>query len=188
MSWGWLGERGAIISGLSTLAVMVGIASIISFLPLYGVEIRIDVASVGLLIATAHLGSVLTRVLAGRLSDSVGRIPVILVGMSLCAIGIFLISVFTKEIPLHGACLIVGFGMGAVLPAGVALLADVAPASMRGLAMGASGVSFYGGQAIGSTVLGIVAASGGFSGMYLFTAGTIAAILAMVFLLIPRGK
>ncbi|MFH1125264.1 MAG: MFS transporter [Pseudomonadota bacterium] len=182
----WFRDRRAIIANLATMFVMVGIASVISFLPLYGEEIGIDISRVGLLIACVYFGSVLTRVIAGRTSDRVGRVPVILVGLSLCTIGIFLVSIFTREFLLYGACFIFGVGMGAVLPATIALIADVAPPWIRGFALGLMGSFFYGGQAIGATVLGMVAASAGFSKMYLVTAGTLGCIILVILVLAPR--
>lgn len=182
----WLRDGRALVANLATMFVMVGIASVISFLPLYGEEIGIDIARVGLIIATLYLGSVLTRVIAGRTSDTVGRVPVILVGVSLCTIGTFLVSIFTGKILLHMACFIFGVGMGAVFPAAAAVIADVAPARIRGFALGINGTFFYGGQAVGSTVLGVVADAAGFSKMYLVTAGTLAFMTVGILVLAPR--
>jgi len=186
VSMTWFKDRKAVIANLATMLVLVGVASLLSFLPLYGEEIGIDISRVGLIIATVYFGSVLTRVLAGRISDRVGRVPVILAGMVFCTVGSFLVSIFTRELPLHGACFLFGIGMGAVLPASIALIADVAPAWIRGFALGLMGTFFYGGQAVGGTVLGIVAASAGFSRMYLVTAGSFAAIILVILMLAPR--
>ncbi len=103
-------------------------------------------------------------------------------------LGIFLVSVFTREIPLHVACFILGVGMGAVNPASSALIADVAPVRMRGFAMGFNGGFFYGGQALGSAVLGMVAASAGFSRMYLVTAIALTLVILMIVMLTFLGR
>ncbi|MDP2718925.1 MAG: MFS transporter [Dehalococcoidia bacterium] len=187
MTWGWLKTRRALASFLATMFIMVGIGSVISFFPLYGKEINIDVARVGFIIASIYLGSVLTRALAGKISDQVGRIPVILTGMLLCTTGVFLISRFTGVFPLHIAAFIYGLGLGSALPACAALIADVAPLSVRGFAMGLNSGSFNAGQAIGATTLGFVAASVGFASMYLVTTISLGTgILIVIFL--TRGK
>lgn len=181
ISWGWLWSRGAIASVLGTMFVMVGIGSVITFLPIYAVEIDIDVARVGLIISTLYVGSILTRALAGKTSDRVGRVPILLVGMLLCTTGIYLFSIFTEAVPLHLSAFIFGMGMGSALPACSALIADVAPVKVRGFAMGLNSASFNTGQAIGATGLGIVAASVGFAKMYLTTTVVIAFGLLAIF-------
>jgi MFS transporter, DHA1 family, multidrug resistance protein len=180
---GWLWNRSIIAAQLSVAFIMVGVGSVVSFLPLYGFELGLSIERVGLIIATFFMGSVLTRILGGRASDRVGRAPIILAGMLLCSVGILLLSLFTREIPLHIAALVFGFGMGAAFPATAAMTADVAPLQMRGFAMGLTGGFFYVGQALGATVLGIVASSVGFGRMYLATAGTIAFGVLVVFVL-----
>lgn len=183
----WLGKRDPVISIMATIMVMVGVASVISFLPLYAPEIHISVARVGLIIATIYIGSLLTRVQAGKLSDKIGRMPVILGGMALAATGAFLFSVFTDPVPLHLAAFIMGLGVGSALPACTALLADVAPVRVRGFAMGLNAGSFNAGQALGATGLGILAEVSGFARMYL-GAAVVIAISALVVFLITRKR
>ncbi|MBI4332385.1 MAG: MFS transporter [Chloroflexi bacterium] len=186
-SLGWLADRREVAALLSITFVMFGLASVNSFLPLYGAEIGIGIDRVGLIVATLYLGSVMTRALGGALSDRLGRAPVIVAGLSLMAAGVFLVSRFASETPLHFAGFVMGLGMGIALPPCGALIADIAPASMRGLAMGTYAVAFHAGQAIGATSLGMVAASAGFRNMYVVTAAAIAAALAAVFVLTRRA-
>lgn len=135
-NFGWLVNRRVLAGLLAITFIMFGLASVNAFLPLYGRQIDIDVERVGLIIATLYLGSVLMRLLGGWLSDRAGRSPVILVGLGLGSAGIFLVSSFVSETPLHLAGFLFGLGMGLALPASAALLADIAPFQMRGLAMG----------------------------------------------------
>lgn len=179
----WLGERRNIAALLSILVAMVGVASINSFLPLYGPEIGIDIGRVGLIVGTVYLGSALMRATGGWLSDRAGRAPVMLSGLFLGAGGIFMVSLFATPLSLHLAALLFGLGVGLSLPASAALLADTAPPSMRGLSMGLYAAAFHAGQAFGATGLGYIVPAAGFKGMYLATAAAIAAALvAVVFL------
>ncbi|MBI4332044.1 MAG: MFS transporter [Chloroflexi bacterium] len=182
----WLWGRGAIMSLLATLLVQVGVASVIAFLPLYGLEIGINVASVGLIIGTIYIGSVFTRFLAGKMSDRVGRMPVIIFGLSLCTVAAFLFSVLTKAMPLHLAALLFGLGLGSALPACAALIADVAPLRMRGMAMGMNSASFNAGLGLGSTGLGLLAGAAGFARMYLITSAILAAAAVGALVARPR--
>ncbi len=182
----WLIRRRVLAALLAISFIMFGLASVNTFLPLYGREIAIGVDTVGLIIATLYLGSVLTRLLGGWLSDRAGRSPVILTGLALGSAGIFFISSFVTEAPLHLAGFLFGLGMGLALPASAALLADVAPFHMRGLAMGLYSLAFFTGQAIAATGLGLAAPWIGFKGMYLATSIGMGAALVAVFALTRR--
>lgn len=187
LSINWLWDKESIISMAATLIVMVGIASIISFLPLYGPKININVAQVGMIIGTIFTGSVLLRFLAGKLSDRLGRMPVILVGMTLCAVGALPFFFVTTAFPMHLAALVFGVGIGSTLPACSALIADRAPLRMRGFAMGLNSASFNAGMALGATFLGIIADKAGFPIMYLTTSAFIGVSILVIFL-ITRNK
>ena len=163
----WLGKRDCLVSLIANLLITLGLASLISFLPLYGPEIKINVARVGLIITTIYIGSVLPRFLAGRLSDRLGRIPVILAGVSLCACGVLPFFFLTEAAPMHLAAFVFGVGLGSAFPACSALIADRAPLTMRGFAMGISSGTFNTGMALGTTGLGILAERMGFPRMYL---------------------
>lgn len=182
-TFAWLINRRVLAGLLAISFIMFGLASVNTFLPLYGREIAIGVDRVGLIIATLYLGSVLTRLLGGWLSDRTGRSPVMLVGLGLGSAGIFFISEFATEAPLHLAGFLFGLGMGLALPASAALLADIAPFHMRGLALGLYSLAFFSGQAIAATGLGLVAPWIGFNGMYLATSIGMGAALVAVFVL-----
>ena len=181
----WLWRKECLISLVVTILAMASIAAVVTFLPLYGPEIHINMTRVGLIIATVYIGSVRARAQAGKLSDKLGCMPVILAGMSLCATGTFLFSVLTGLIPLHGAAFIVGVGVGMVLPAGSALIANQAPLCMRGFAMGLNSSSFNTGMALGATGLGILADGVGFPKMYLATS-VVVGISTLIMFLVTR--
>ncbi len=188
LSINWLWERGALISMAATLLVQVSIASLISFLPLYGTEIHISMSRVGLIIATIYIGSVLARIQAGKLSDKVGRMPVIQAGMFLSALGTVPFFFVTAPLPMHLAALVLGVGVGSALPACSALIADRAPLRMRGFAMGLNSGSFNAGMALGATGLGFVAEAAGFPSMYLATSAIVGISTLVIFLLTRKSR
>lgn len=183
----WLWDRDAIISLIATLLVMAGLASVISFLPLYGPQIQISLAGVGLIMASIYVGSLFTRFQAGRLSDRMGRMPVLLAGMSLCALGAFPFFFVATPIPMHLAAFVLGVGVGATLPACSALIADRAPLRMRGFAMGLNSGSFNAGLALGATGLGIIAERVGFPSMYLVISLIVGVSTLMIFLMTRKS-
>src|SRR5207249_1953663 len=88
----------------------------------------------------------------GRLSDRVGRIPVIVIGLLLCATALPLIfrseslTAFVLLAPL------LGLGVGAVTPVTNALIADLASARRLGAAMGVFGTIWDIGEAAGPMI------------------------------------
>ncbi len=68
---------------------------------------------------------------------------------------------------MHLAAFIFGVGIGSAYPACAALIADQAPLTMRGFAMGINSGTFNTGLALGTTGLGILADRVGFPRMYL---------------------
>jgi MFS family permease len=159
----WLGQRECIVSLMSNLVITIGLASFISFLPLYGPELRINVSRVGLIITTIYIGSVLPRFLVGRLP----------------------FFFLTKAMPMHLAAFIFGVGVGSAYPACAALIADKAPLTMRGFAMGINSGTYNTGMALGTTGLGILADSLGFPRMYL-VASIIIGISILIMSIISR--
>jgi predicted MFS family arabinose efflux permease len=104
-------------------------------LPLYIAQIGGEAAAVGLVMATFALAAVLVRPLMGRLVDTLGRRPLLLLG-----IGLFILSpllfIFATSIPLLAAArALQGVGLAAFTIASTTWIADLVPASRRGEAM-----------------------------------------------------
>ena len=184
----WLGQRDCIVSLMSNLVIAIGLASFISFLPLYGPELRINVSQVGLIITTIYIGSVLPRFLVGRLSDRLGRIPVIRAALVLCAFGVFPFFFLTNIMPMLLAAFIFGIGVGSAFPACIALVVDKAPLTMRGFAMGINSGTYNTGMALGTTGLGIIADSFGFPRMYLVASLIIGISLPVMSIIARKGN
>src|SRR5215472_15374405 len=114
--------------------------------------------------------------LTGRVSDRVGRIPVIIVGLLLCAAALPLIfrseslTVFLLAAPL------LGVGVGAVTPVTNALIADLASARRLGAAMGVFGTIWDIGEAAGPMIAGFLIGGLG----YAMTFDVLAAVIALV--------
>jgi MFS family permease len=94
--------------------------------------------------------------LAGRISDRVGRKPVILFGMALCAasLPLFPLTTHPGALLLEGA--IFGLGMAIVTPSTTALVADLCKAGNHGAAMGVFGTIWDIGEAAGPILAGVI--------------------------------
>lgn len=172
-SWGWLGNRGTMVSILCLIMIAIGASSVNTFIPLYVREFGISEGTAGLIITACYASSACLRIPAGTLSDRFGNAPLILTGVTLCGGAIALLSIFNNVYLITLAALLFGVGIGLSMPAALAWLPKIAPVEKRGIAMGAGAAAYQVGLAIGATTLGTVVQAGGYPFMYLWTAGAI---------------
>ncbi len=171
----------------ATLLLWVGGSAILPLLPSYLRRHGASPATVGIVMASYFAASVLTQYPAGRISDRIGRRPVVLAGLGVFALGSVGFAL------THGAPLEVvsralqGIGAGAVTVASAATIGTEVAPEERGAAFGA----LYGSQmlalAVGPLVGSVV---GGRSMGVLFVAAAVASGLATVPLLavVPGGR
>src|SRR6516165_12569244 len=107
-------------------AVMyLGYGAFLGFLPIYAKNVGLNDAEIAIVLGAQLVLAMVAKPITGRVSDRVGRIPVIIVGLLLCAAALPLIfrseslTVFLLAAPL------LGVGVGAVTPVTNALIADL---------------------------------------------------------------
>ncbi|MDQ1280583.1 MAG: hypothetical protein QG670_1846 [Thermoproteota archaeon] len=132
-------KNGAIIiicvNTLSRMIIMQGINNTVLQLFLND-DIKLSIELIGFVITTRVIGHTLATVIAGHLSDKIGRKPIIIAGMLIEAIGMFIYTmVFRFELILMTA-LLAGFGEGMVFVCLLVFLSEVAPNEIRGGAIG----------------------------------------------------
>jgi MFS family permease len=106
----------------------------------------------GLIIALFTLTAGFSRPFSGKLTDTIGRVPVMAVGSIVCVICGFLYPVLTTVSGFLFLRLIHGFSTGFKPTATSAYVADVVPENRWGEAMGIHGVCFSTGLAIGPAI------------------------------------
>lgn len=173
-SWGWMKQALAFAALLMPLFIAIGAGTLGTYIPLYGQGFGITAAGAGAIITASYASSALLRAPAGRLSDRVGRKPMIVCGMAVTAVAAGFISVFHSLSPLIIVAIFFGIGMGLAMPAGLALVADLSSAGQRGLAMAMPTCFFQIGLAVGTTAMGFVAEASGFEMMFLACASSLA--------------
>lgn len=133
--------------------VMVGFGIIIPVLPFYAEKIGASPTQLGLLMAVYSLLQLLFAPMWGRISDRIGRKPVMLLGIAGLAVSFFLMAISTKLWMLFAARIIGGFLSSANMPTTMAYVADITTPENRGKGMGiigaAIGLGFVFGPAIG---------------------------------------
>ena len=185
-SWNWLKQRGAIISLLALIITAVGSGTISTFIPLYVKDFGITEAGAGIIIAACYASSAALRVPSGTLADRFGNMPMIILGLILCAVSLTLVAFSNVLYQLSIIAALFGLGMGFSMPAALSWLAHLSPPTKRGLGMGLGSASFQVGLALGATFMGIVISYSGFDTMY-FTAASVSAVGLLIILLLQAN-
>ncbi|MBC8052529.1 MAG: MFS transporter [Sphingobacteriaceae bacterium] len=103
----------------------------------------------GLIIALFTLTAGISRPFSGKLTDTIGRVPIMAIGSIVCVICGLLYPLLTTVSGFLFLRLIHGFSTGFKPTASSAYIADIVPAGRWGEAMGLHGLAFSTGMAIG---------------------------------------
>jgi MFS family permease len=154
-----------------TFCGLVGVGSVLPVLPRYvhGPLDHGDVA-VGIVIGAYAVTGLLLRPVAGRLADTHGRKPTVLVGTLLVALSGFLYLPSLGLAGLIAARLVLGAGEGGVYTAGSAWIVDLAPAERRGRVLGLYGLAVWGALSIGPLLGQLLLDHGGYDAVWIFAA------------------
>ncbi len=133
--------------------VMVGFGIIIPVLPFYAEDIGASPTQLGFLMAVYSLMQLLFAPMWGRISDRIGRKPVIMIGIFGLSLSFFLMGFSSELWMLFAARIIGGLLSSANMPTVMAYVADITSEEDRGKGMGvvgaAVGLGFVFGPAIG---------------------------------------
>ncbi len=120
----------------------------------------------GYLIALFTLTAGLSRPFSGKLADSIGRIPVMVIGAAVCVVCGFLYPLANTVFLLLGLRLLHGFSTGFKPTGTAAYVADIVPAGRRGEAMGALGFFSSLGIALGPFIGSFITQKWGINAMF----------------------
>jgi MFS family permease len=160
---------------------------ILPVMPLYVASLGGTSAQIGLIIGLFAATAMLMRPPSGWLIDTRGTRPILLVGMA-----IFLLAslgyIATQSVqPILALRLFHGMGMGLFPTAATVVIAELAPATRRGEAMGWFGITNSLGLILGP-VLGLaVAGRLGFPALFLLAAAAAGLGMACIYL-VPAGE
>jgi len=134
----------------------------------------------GLIIALFTLTAGISRPFSGKLTDTIGRVPVMAVGSIVCFLCGFLYPILTSVAGFLFLRLLHGFSTGFKPTATSAYVADLVPSDRWGEAMGVHGVCFSTGLAIGPAIGSAI--TDHFSIDMLFYCSSLFALLSIVIL------
>ncbi|MBI3126650.1 MAG: MFS transporter [Candidatus Tectomicrobia bacterium] len=144
----------------------VGYGAFLGFLPIYGKAEGLNDAQIALVLGVKLATATAVKPLTGGLSDRVGRKPVILAGLVLCAAVLPLLFRAAGFWPLMGLSLLLGLGVAAVTPCTTALVADLVKAGRMGSAMGVFGTIWDIGESAGPILAGFLIARMGYGSAF----------------------
>ncbi len=127
----------------------------IPVLPFYAEKLGANPTELGLLMAVYSLLQLIFAPMWGRVSDRIGRKPVMLIGIAGLAISFFIMAVSTKLWMLFAARIIGGFLSAANMPTAMAYVADITTPENRGKGMGVVGAAIGFGFVFGPAIGGI---------------------------------
>lgn len=133
---------------------LIGFGIVLPLLPSYAARLQTSDARIGMLVASFSLMQFLLAPWWGRLSDRIGRRPVILTGLAGSAVSYLLFAAAADYRVLLLSRIVAG-GMGATVNVAQAYLADVTPPERRARAMGLVGAAFGLGFVVGPAIGGL---------------------------------
>lgn len=155
----------------------VGASAILPLLPVYVRQQGGSDALVGAVAAAYFAAAVVFQYPAGRLADRVGRLPVLLGGLGIYALGSACFLLPSAPVVYVAFRALQGAGAGAAEVAALAMVAQAVPVTRRGRAFGSVYGAQLGGMAVGP-LLGSIAGVGAMHALFLSAAA--AALAACV--------
>ncbi len=179
-------SRQLLIIFLTILVNLIGFGIIIPLLPFYAEHFGASAVMVGLLSSSFSLAQFLFAPFWGRLSDRVGRRPVILIGLLGSALSYAFFALATSLPMLFLARSLAGIA-GANIPTAQAFIADTTTAETRARGMGLIGAAFGLGFIFGPAIGGFLSHWGYAAPAWFAAALSLANFVAAVFLL-PESR
>jgi len=176
-------ERAAIVPAITLFLSSLSYGAIIAFVP---VELASEPRRAGLFFTIYAISTLLTRPLAGSVSDRRGRLAVIHPGLLLSAVGVLLIGLPAVPGALWLAAILYGVGISGAFLGLMALAIDSSPPSSRGAAMAGFFSAYDLAIAFGALLLGPLYERFGFFAMNAVAAAAIVSAQGVLFAFIKR--
>jgi MFS family permease len=173
-------NRILVIASALEAAMYVGYGAFLGFFPIYAEGVGHNDAAIGLIMGAQLATTMIGKPAGGWLSDRLGRKPVILAGLGVCAVMLPLVVLGESFFSLLVLSCLFGLGVAIVTPSTTALVADLAKAGRMGSAMGVFGTIWDSGEAAGPILAGFLIASLSFFNGFFIISGLMA-LAAVIF-------
>lgn len=164
-------NRKVLITSSTDAAKMIANGALMAFLPLYGLSMGLNAGQVGLLFTVQAFTSFFSKPVMGRVSDRIGRQPLIVLGLLICAMTFITmphVGSFALLLVLSSGF---GFGEAVVSSSSAALVADSSEFKRLGAGMGMQGTVMDIGHASGPLLAGLLIAHVSYQGAFAVIAG-----------------
>lgn len=154
-----------------TLLALLSVGAVLPVLPRY-VQGPLDAGNVavGVVIGSYALTGLVCRPFAGRLADTRGRRPAVLLGCGLASLAGLIYLIPAGMAGLIAGRLVLGAGEGMVFTAGSAWIVDLAPRERRGRVIGLYGLAVWSGLSLGPPIGELILHASGYGLVWVFAA------------------
>ena len=147
----------------------------------------VDRAALGVVLSMELIGMAFGSVLLGNLADRWGRRPTILLCLVVMAIGMLLASSASTVGLLSAYRLFTGLGIGGMLACTNAMVAELCNTKRRAMGVAIMAAGYPMGAVLGGLVSGWLLRTGGWHDIFLFGGLWTAAMLPLVWFLLPES-
>src|SRR5438093_2104710 len=166
-----LGNVRVVVTSATDGARQVANGTLMAFLPIYAVGIGLDAAQAGVLVGVQSVTSFASRPTMGWASDRIGRRPLMLLRLVICAGSLAMVPFTASFLGLMAFSALFGFGEAIVNASAAALVADLSELRTLGSAMGMQGAITDIGHASGPILSGVLIGALGFQAAFPIIAG-----------------
>lgn len=150
-------------------------------------EWGVDRAALGIVLSMELIGMAVGSILLGGLADRAGRRPTILLCLVIMAAGMFGATLATSVTSLSAIRLITGLGIGGMLACTNAMVAELANARARSLAVAVMAAGYPIGAILGGSIASMLLVSGGWRDVFLFGAIVTGVFLPLTLVVLPES-
>lgn len=150
-------KRAIFILILSEFLVCLGIGLVIPVMPFLKTELHLSAFDMGIMTSLFAFAQFITSPIIGRISDRVGRKPILAIGLALYAVSEVLFALTNYLAMFDISRVIGGISAAMVTPTGMALAADITTKRQRAKVIGWLSAAFSGGLILGPGIGGILA-------------------------------
>lgn len=148
---------------------------------------HVDRAALGVVLSMELIGMAIGAFALGSLADRIGRRPTILACLAIMATGMGLAAASTSVVMLSAVRLFTGLGIGGMLAATNAIVAECANARRRNLSVAIMAGGYPMGAIVGGTIASaLLASTGEWQAIFVFGAIATAVFIPLVLSLVPE--
>jgi MFS family permease len=166
---------------LATSATVLAVVDLtMVYLPALGAERGLTAATVGLMLTTRAVFSMVSRLMLGQMSRKLGRMRLLVFSLALSTVALSAAAIPMPAWLLFVVMAVLGLGLGIGQPLTMSWLSAQAPAGQRGRALALRLAGNRVGQVVLPSAIGVVAAGLGAGGVFLASAVVVGGTLLLL--------